>query len=154
MKNVKLYENAVENYNSFKKTLNEDFLNKVVKEIGEEFGDFACVFRGQTPYFNDGEPCTHSSEYLFADLKQHWRTGEDYFDFDDYGCEEFGDWLEVNYENKTSINTLILDNKDFQNALSILDDLTSDIYHTNYDVKIKYKQGVVYVDHEEYDPEY
>lgn len=40
MKNVKIYENAVETYKSFKKTLNEDFLNKVVKEVGEEFGDF------------------------------------------------------------------------------------------------------------------
>lgn len=154
MKNVKIYENAVETYKSFKKTLNEDFLNKVVKEVGEEFGDFACVFRGQTPSFNDGEPCTHSSDYFVADLKPHWRTDEEYFDYEDYGCDEFSNWLEVDEENKTSINTPILKNEDFQNALSVLDELTSDIYHTNYDVKIKYKLGVVYIEHEEYYPDY
>lgn len=144
MENNKLNEISfkLHDYKSFKESMNEGFLKDVVKQVGEYFGDFAVVFRGYTPSFNDGDEISHYGDVFIADLSYNS------YDFEDEGFEELFEWFEVELNEETdefsdkSINSNILESvkfKDFELIVKLLNDIVEDIYRTNYLIKIKVK---------------
>jgi len=86
MSKVDLAEKAIEAANlAHKKALEEAIepaLKYIAKEYGKELGLITLI--GYTPWFNDGEPCTHTSDVLYG-----------YSGLEDYGLEDrMGDWFE------------------------------------------------------------
>lgn len=138
------------------KSINEDFLKESIKEIGNKFGNFAIFIRGYTPSFNDGEPCEHSSYYsLCIGSKESSYTGSNYkwFKLDDCEAsenEEIAELLECNFDNFTSINSHLGDNEDFLGDIEILIKIVDEAYNTDFEVKIKFKDGDITLEHDDY----
>ena len=138
------------------KAINEDFLKEYIKEIGEKFGNFAVFIQGYTPSFNDGEPIEHSYNYsLCIGFKESTYTGSNYkwFELDDCEAsenEEVAELLECDFDNFTSINSHLEGNEDFLGNIEILMKIVDEAYNTDFEVKIKFKDGAVTLEQDDY----
>lgn len=144
------FKNIRKQYEDYRKNLNSQFLKSVIDELKVKYGDFAVVFIGYTPSFNDGEPCKHSSDYSYPMRLVESKWGK-YWDNDDReSAEDYTELFELDDETETSINTHLENDEDFKAVLYHLDDLISEVYETNYEVKIKVKGDSVLIEHEDY----
>ncbi|MNE50920.1 hypothetical protein D3C80_1455190 [compost metagenome] len=148
-------------------------LSAALTENGKEFIQslFADIFQrhpgvnrmcvmGWTPYFNDGDACTHSSEFFTGVTGQY--SGRTYFDFDDYSeaCEFMTNGLneDDNEENELGLTPNTTDNKVLKSAKSALaayDEIFTRQFETNFVIKAtRNEDGTVTVEDEYYNPEY
>lgn len=137
------------------KSINEDFLKESIKEIGDKFGNFAVFIQGYTPSFNDGEPCEHSSHYslCLGSRDSTYREGYKYFERDDCEAsenEEVAELLECDFDNFTSINSHLEGNEDFLEDIEILMKIVDEAYNTDFEVKLKFKDGNITLEHDDY----
>lgn len=140
-------------YVAYMKTLNNAFIKQVIQELKVKYGDFAIVVRGYTPSFNDGDIIEHRH---YHSICVGYQESGDYkwFKYDDLSAEddeELSEFLELDLENTTSINSKYTENLSFISDMESLSELIDEIYDTNYEVKIKVKGDVVDFTHEEYD---
>lgn len=149
-------------------------LNTALRENGDQFIQslFADIFdrhpgvnrlciMGWTPYFNDGDPCTHNSEYFSGVTGSY--SGRTYFDFDDYSaaCEFMTEGLnedEDNDDNELGLTPNTTDNKVLKSAkaaLTAYDEIFTRQFETNFLIKAnRNEDGTVTVENEYYNPEY
>lgn len=137
------------------KSVNEGFLKESIKEIGDKFGNFAVFIQGYTPSFNDGEPCEHSSHYsLCIGFKEStYREGYKYFKLDDCEAsenEDVAELLECNFDDFTSINSHLEGNEDFLEDVGILMKIVDETYNTDFEVKLKFKDGIITLENNDY----
>jgi len=157
MSKFKDFKNIVNEFNSFKEKMGGEFFKDAAKELGEKYGNFAVYIQGYTPDFNDGEPCEHSTCYSICDKYKTNPYGDFLFwlnDACDVGYddeEETKNFLEIDNENLTSINSHLADNPEFKEDISILEEAATAILTTNFIVKLKYKDGEVTYEHDDYD---
>lgn len=142
-----------EEYVAYMKTLNDDFIKQVIQELKVKYGDFAIIVRGWTPDFMDGDICEHNYEYSIC---VGYRESGNYKWFNHDGLcaedyEELSEYLELNSELMTSINSKHIDNPTFSSDMRSLSELIDEIYTTNYEVKIKVKGEEITFDHDYYD---
>lgn len=155
MSKLNQFKEVKQQYENFRKTITEQFLNECVEELKGKHGDFAIVIRGYTPSFNDGEPCEHSSSYSLCVGHTVSSNGNyKWFKHDELEAsdnEELSEFLEINNEEMTSINSKFEGNSDFFSDMEALHDVVSEAFETDYEVKIKVKGGVITIDHDYYD---
>lgn len=137
------------------KSIDEDFLKESIEDIGSKFGNFAVFIQGYTPSFNDGEPCEHSSHYslCLGSRESTYREGYKYFKLDDCEAsenEEVAELLECDFDNFTSINSHLEGNEDFLEDIEILMKIVDEAYNTDFEAKIKFKDGDVTLEHDDY----
>ena len=137
------------------KSINEDFLKESIKEIGNKFGNFAVFIRGYTPSFNDGEHCEHSSHYslCLGSRESTYTKGYKYFKLDDCEAsenEDVSELLECNFEDFTSINSHLEGNEYFLEDVGILMKIIDETYNTDFEVKVKFKDGIITLKHNDY----
>lgn len=140
-------------YVNYMKALNDDFIKQVIQELKVKYGDFAIVVRGYTPSFNDGDECTHSYDYSIC-LGYRESGSYQWFNHDGLSAEDYdelSEYLELNLELMTSINSKHIDNPTFTSDMEALAELIDEIYTTNYEVKIKVKGEEVTFDYDYYD---
>lgn len=142
-----------EEFVAYMKTLNDDFISQVIQELKVKYGDFAIAVRGYTPSFNDGDIIEHRH---YHSICVGYQESGDYkwFKYDDLSAEddeELSEFLELDLENTTSINSKYTENLSFISDMESLSELIDEIYDTNYEVKIKVKGDVVDFTHEDYD---
>lgn len=145
-----------------------DELNRKLQEHGTTFfvGLFQKLFDenqglnklavvGWTPGFNDGEPCTHSSE-VFVGLTHRGYSGRNYADYEDredvteFFVEEVNDDGEV--EDGTNPNAECTTLKQVKEILESFEDIFERVYHTNFFIKVtRDEDGTVLVDVDDYD---
>lgn len=156
MTNFEQFKAIQKEYAEQLKSINEDFLKESIKEIGDKFGNFAVFIRGYTPSFNDGEPCKHSSRYsLCIGFREFYYTGSSYkcFKLDDCDAsenEEVAEVIECDFDNFTSINSHLEGNEDFLGDIKILMKIVDEAYNTDFEVKLKYKDGNITLEHDDY----
>lgn len=175
----------------------ERALSAAIRENGSQFIDalFQSIFEkfptvtklatiGSTPYFNDGDLCTHSSEYLSGAFS-YYTWGSDptkkHYDYEDYSAvEEFftgvhpddrdedeDEDFEDEEGRKYVVNAVEVEaepadelriNTEAQAAKAMMeeyDTIFERIYGTNYIVTaVRLADGTVEVKDEEYDPGY
>ena len=137
------------------KSINEDFLKESIKEVGNKFGNFAIFIRGYTPSFNDGEPIEPYYNYslCIGTRESTYREGYKWFKLDDCEAsenEEVSELLECNFNDFTSINSHLEGNEKFLEYIDVLVKIINEVYQTNFEVKIKFKDGDVTLEHDEY----
>lgn len=138
------------------KSINEDFLKESIKEVGNKFGNFAIFIRGYTPSFNDGEPCEHSSYYslcIGSRESSYTKSNYKWFKLDDCEAsenEDVAELLECDFDNFTSINSHLEGNNDFLEDIEILMKIVDESYNTDFEVKIKFKDGNITLEHDYY----
>lgn len=137
------------------KSINEDFLKESIKEIGNKFGNFAIFIRGYTPSFNDGEPIEHSYNYslCIGFHESTYRSCYKYFKLDDCEASENQDvaeLLECDFDNFVSINSHLEGNENFLECIDVLLKMVNEVYQTDFEVKIKFKDGDVIIESEDY----
>lgn len=143
-----------EDYVAYMKTLNDDFIKQVIRELKVKYGGFAIVVRGYTPTWNDGDEVSHHYDYSICNGTYESSNGYKYFNNDELYVDEHDDYaelLEIDQENMTSINSQHTDNPTFSSDMRSLSELIDEIYTTNYEVKIKVKGDEVTFDYDYYD---
>lgn len=140
----------------------ENFLKELFTMLFNKYPDLKkAAVLGWTPSFNDGDACTHSSEFFTGvHRKITWRSeGGIYFDYEDYGTVQEAfltgpDGMELN-EMETYGQA---DSEQLQQAKAELiqySDIFERLYDTNFLVIASLQEdGTVYVDHDYYDPGY
>lgn len=147
------FKSIREDYVAYMKTLNDAFIKQVIQELKVKYGDFAIVVRGYTPSFNDGDIIEHRH---YHSICVGYQESGDYkwFKYDDLSAEddeELSEFLELDLENTTSINSKYTENLSFISDMESLSELIDEIYDTNYEVKIKVKGEEVTFDYDYYD---
>lgn len=166
---TQLVQQYKESLRQLRKKLEQDgtgMLEEAFKEIfNKHQGLKVFAFLGSTPSFNDGEPCTHSSEtyiggefyYKQASWGNYWQNDwddrelltevflENYEDIDESEPPSEGNTpLLVNRECKT-LSQAFKDIQEFEEAVEM-------VYGTNYLIIVRLEEdGSVSIDHEEYD---
>lgn len=124
----------------------EEVFTKIFKE--HEGLNYVMII-GETPSFNDGEPCTHSQETYVGDIG--WGEYFDYENFDDCYYEEF-EHSEVEDGIKTNINSKCTTLKEAKAKISCFDEIIERVYDTNFIIKVtRSTDGSAEVDVDEYD---
>lgn len=147
------FKSIREDYVAYMKTLNDAFIKQVIQELKVKYGDFAIVVRGYTPSFTDGDIIEHRH---YHSICVGYQESGDYkwFKYDDLSAEddeELSEFLELDLENTTSINSKYTENLSFISDMESLSELIDEIYDTNYEVKIKVKGEEVTFDYDYYD---
>lgn len=137
-------------------------LDDIMKESGEQIlvdiftgifqdnpGLKRFAFVGQTPSFNDGEPCVHSSSVFVGKKKQY----NNYAWFNEMDYSTLEEFFEI--ENDSSINreceTLERVYEELEGIVELLDIK----WETNFMVLVSIDEsGVVSVEHQDYYPDY
>lgn len=125
----------------------------LAKEMKKIPGLNKIIVKGYTPGFNDGDPCTHSSEVYF---NKRWHFSE----LSEYGIsnlssflgapEEYEDELHE-WEGLDSVNTYSdEDEEKVEEFISMLDDLIERLYYTDYIVYIDLTGDDPVIDSEDY----
>ena len=155
MSKFEQFKEVKQQYEDFRKSVTTKFLKEVIKELGEKHGDFAIIIKGYTPSFNDGEPCEHSSNYsLCVGYRKSSYCETLWFNYDDCEATEddsYIEFLEINTESMTSINSKFEGSAEFLGDMSLLEDIVSEALYTNYEVKIKYKGGDTVFEQDDYE---
>lgn len=149
------YEKSAKELSSFIQNNKKVLLNSVCDELKKISGMNKIVVKGYTPGFNDGEPCTHSSEtyynkrYDFGELAEYEIYGLAEFlnaprNFID---EELYEWEEINNVNTYSDE----DEEKVQELCNILDYIIEQIYDTNYIVFVDLTLDEDFIKVEDYD---
>ena len=144
------FKNIRKQYEDYRKNLNSQFLKSVIEELKVKYGDFAVVFIGYTPSFNDGEPCVHRSDYLYPMRLVESKWGKYWNNDERESAEDYADLFELDDETETSINTHLEGDEGFEDDLESLNDLLTEVYYTNYEVKIKVKGDSILIEDEDY----
>lgn len=163
-------------------------LNKAIRENGDAFINslFETIFDtyptvtklatlGSTPYFNDGDLCTHSAGYCSGEFSYYsWRSDptKKNYDYEDYSVlEEFftgessdDDEEEESLDIQEATNAVNVEvDEDLVNAeakaakemMEEFDTIFERIYATNYIVTAeRLADGTIEVKHEDYEPDY
>lgn len=149
-----------------------EFIEGLFKDIFDQFPNIhkLCIL-GWTPYFNDGDACTHSSEVFVGARHKSWRNdGTFSYDYEDYsvaeeffsGSEEF-DEFEEDYADylaalpEEHVNDKATDDEldAASKMLSHYEDIIDRIYDTNFIVRaVRLPTGEISVSDEYYNPEY
>lgn len=166
----------------------ERALNEAIRENGDAFitALFQSIFDkhpavlkvatvGQTPSFNDGDICEHSSDYFTGEWHySSWgKPGVKYYDFEDNGTvEEFftGESDEDEDDEDDESEAVVIgleaateeDHETFRKQaaaakgmMEVYDTIFERIYGTNYIVTAKrLADGTIEVENDEYDPGY
>lgn len=118
---------------------------------------------GYTPYFNDGDPCTHSFYFCFGDRKLNFRQdmrfdeiGEHVDAFDEYLSED-GFEFDIDEEQIENFDLFPLisedDSKTINQLCNNINVLLETAGQTNFLFKIyKTRNGEIKVDVDDYDP--
>lgn len=111
----------------------------LAKEMKKIPGLNKIIVKGYTPGFNDGDPCTHSSEVYF---NKRWHFSE----LSEYGIDNLSSFLGApeeyedelyEWEGLDSVNTYSdEDEEKIEEFISMLDDLVERLYYTDYIVYI------------------
>lgn len=159
---LKKYEEANKELNTALRENGEQFIEALFTDIFERHpGVNKLAVLGWTPSFNDGDICSHSSEFFSGVIGNY--NGRQYTDADDYG--DVSDWFENVEEDELLDGTVRLlqknttdDNKVLSSAKSALkafEEIFERVYYTNFLVKAaRLSDGSVIVEHEEYNPGY
>lgn len=159
---LKKYEEANKELNAALRESGNQFIEALFTDIFERHpGVNKLAVLGWTPSFNDGDICSHSSEF-FSGVISNYR-GSRCIDADDYS--DVNDWFENVEEDELEDGTVRLfqkntteDNKVLSSAKSALqafEEIFERVYYTNFLVKAaRLSDGTVIVEHEEYDPGY
>lgn len=151
LNNFRTFKEKMKEFYEMKKEVSTILLRSSVQELGEKYGNFALVIIGYTPSFNDGDPCTHSSYTTVPMTKKPalWNAKYEYWDNDENEqAEDYSDFFEI--MDKETVNTHLLGRADFLEDIQYLEEMVSIIQDTNYEVKIKYKNGEVSVEFDDY----
>lgn len=156
MKLVGEYLAVKKEYESKLSQLTSKHIEAYAELIGKYHGNFTLVVRGTTPTWNDGDECTHSYDYSLVTKPNSWGFDDDdlyiYDRFD--GDDVYTELFEYDEENKTTINTRYADNNSFHEGINNFASFIDDVNDTNYEVRVKYKDGVVSYVSEYCDPDY
>lgn len=148
----------IEDYNRVNTELNKElhangkeFFKAFFQQLfNEHTGLNKIAILGWTPGFNDGEPCTHSSEvfvgrsrYNSPDYEDYSEVGAFFTDNEDY---EYGDGLG---ENPNALCTTLTE---VYEKIWNFDDIIERVYDTNFIIKaFRGEDGVAVVEIDEYD---
>ncbi|EBS4516757.1 hypothetical protein DQT32_05015 [Salmonella enterica subsp. enterica serovar Braenderup] len=134
-----------------------DLVHDIAMELKTIPGMNKVIVKGYTPGFNDGDPCTHSSDvyynkkWHFSELSEYGIGGLAEF----FGApEEYEDEEEelYNWEGIDTINTYSdEDEQKIHDLVSLLDDLIERKYYTDYIVFIDLTGDEPVIKHEDYD---
>lgn len=158
---LKKYEEANSALNEALRENGAAFIQAVFTDIFERHpGVNKLCIMGWTPYFNDGDACTHSSEFFSGVTGSY--SGRTYFDFDDYSvaCEFMTKDLteDDNEENEAGLTPNCTDNKvlkSAKHAMEQYDEIFTRQYDTNFFITaVRNEDGTVTVEDEYYNPEY
>jgi len=139
-----LIKNAIQDIEDAKlrhKKMLEDAIDPVLTHIAQNYQINSIHFIGYTPGFNDGEPCTHSSDYGF---------GYDWLE--NYGLEDLVDeW----FDDEKADELRAIDTPDNQNVNEfcrlVLDPHFEETYVTDYRVHVHFEDGTYRIQVEDYD---
>ncbi|MNC07916.1 hypothetical protein D3C75_554810 [compost metagenome] len=155
------YEQVNKELNEAMQENGQAFIESLFKDIFDRHPGInkLCVM-GYTPYFNDGDACTHSAEYFSGVTGSY--SNRTYFDFDDYSvaCEFMTKNLteDDNEENEAGLTPNTLDNKVLKSAKAAMeayDEIFTRQYDTNFFITaVRNEDGTVTVEDEFYNPEY
>lgn len=161
-------KSLLQRYEQVNKELNEalrengqSFIESLFKDIFDRHpGVNKLCIMGYTPYFNDGDACTHSAEY-FSGVTGNY-NGRTYFDFDDYSvaCEFMTKDLteDDDDDNALGLTPNGTDNKVLKSAKAAMeayDEIFTRQYDTNFFITaVRNEDGTVTVEDEYYNPEY
>lgn len=156
MKLVGEYLAIKKEYQSKLSQLTSKHIEAYAELIGKYHGNFALVVRGTTPTWNDGDECTHSYDYSLVTTPNSWGfADDDLYIYDRLGDDDvYTELFEYDEENKTTINTRYTDNNSFYEGINNFASFIDDVNDTNYEVRVKYKDGVVSYVSEYCDPDY
>lgn len=123
----------------------KDAVEPTLKHIAETYGSEIDIITiiGYTPGFNDGEPCTHGSDWGFG-----------YGFLSDYGLEDsMEEWFE---DDEEKIEELMEKRIDVPKELKefvrdVLDPYFEEKLETDYRVTIFFENGTYRIDEDEYD---
>lgn len=138
---TKAIQNAKEAYSIALKEAVNPTLEHIAKEYGHDIDMITII--GYTPGFNDGEPCTHGSD---------WGFGYGYLE--DFGLEDFmEDWFE---DDEEKIEELMNKSIEVPNELGefvrdVLDPYFEEKLVTDYRVHIIFENGTYRIEEDEYD---
>jgi hypothetical protein len=116
-------------------------LEYIAKNYGENLGLIAIV--GQTPSFNDGDPCEHSTDFAFG-----------YADLENWGLEHYlDDWFEDQPEEIEAIynKKVVVPAEVKEFVTTALDPYFESKLHTNYFIAIRFENGTYEIIEDEYD---
>lgn len=134
-------EKAREDYRTFiKANCTEENAKLILKEIMEKYELDFITFVGYTPYFNDGEPCEHSS-YTVTDKGEN----ADHFNFDEFDGADYEDHdYKLHVENPDFKYNEKVDAWDWRenredlnkmnSELEVVEFILEQLYETNYKV--------------------
>lgn len=156
MKLVDEYLAVKKEYESKLSQLTSKHIEAYVELIGKYHGNFALVVRGTTPTWNDGDICEHSYDYSLITTPNKWGfDNDDLYIYDRFdGDDVYTELFEYDEENKTTINTCYANNQSFKEGITNFASFIDDVNDTNYEVRVKYKDGVVSCVSEYHDPDY
>ncbi|QEP53301.1 hypothetical protein BS46_gp119 [Acinetobacter phage BS46] len=156
MKLVGEYLEIKKEYQSKLSQLTSKHIEAYAEIIGKNHGNFALVVRGTTPTWNDGDECTHSYDYSLVTSPNRWGfDNDDLYIYDRFdGDDVYTELFEYDEENKTTINTRYANNQSFEEGITNFASFIDDVNDTNYEVRVKYKDGVVSYVSEYCDPDY
>jgi hypothetical protein len=137
---------AKEAYSNALKEAVDPTLNQISKEYGDQLDILTIV--GYTPGFNDGEPCTHGSDWGFG-----------YSFLQDYGLEDsMEEWFE---DEEGEIQEELIEEllnkkvdvpKEVNEFVSkVLDPYFEEKLETDYRVTIFFENGTYRIEEDEYD---
>lgn len=143
---TKAIQAAKEAYSNALKEAVEPTLNHISKEYGEQLNIITLI--GYTPGFNDGEPCTHSSD---------WGVG--YGFLADHGLEDsMEEWFE---DEEGEVQEELIEelmNKDVEVPQEVkdfisqvLDPYFEEKLETDYRVTVFFENGTYRIEEEDYD---
>lgn len=164
-------KSLLQRYEQVNKELNDalhengqQFIESLFKDIFDRHpGVNRLCILGSTPYFNDGDACTHSAEYFSGAHSMY--SGKKYYDYDEYStaCEFMTDGLnesdDDNEENELGLTPNTTDDnkilKSAKAAMEAYDEIFTRQYDTNFIIKAtRNEDGTVTVEDEYYNPEY
>ena len=168
LEKLKSLQDALDDFKMELRSQGEGILRDAAKEVFDSVEGLAKFYcRGYTPSFNDGEPCTHSSDGYWGNLSYEWnRYYEDYRLSEDDGIEQepdfFGSSLGCIYGQPTFdsaeecpkveyVNSGVVDRDLATRKVGDMACLCDVVYDTNYKVFFtKCEDGSVDVVYEDY----
>ena len=101
LEKLKSLQDALDDFKMELRSQGEGILRDAAKEVFDSVEGLAKFYcQGDTPCFNDGEPCTHSSDGYWGNLRYEWyRHYENYRLSDDGGVEQEPDFFDAGFDD-------------------------------------------------------
>lgn len=135
------YTRAKRAYEDARGKMTDEHAKAYAKLIAKEFGEFALVVRGYTPSFNDGDECRHSFDYSLCTEKEGYGFSDDELYLEIEYNEDWAEFFEYDSVDDSTINTKFKGNELFHEVINEYADFLDDINETNYEVRVKFKDG-------------